>query len=56
MGTGWEHTQGLSIYVIRPDSTNFKELATKTKHWLGSSDLFSDVQSVIFYESTTEVI
>jgi hypothetical protein len=29
MGTGWEHTQGLSIYVIRPDSTNFKELATR---------------------------
>jgi hypothetical protein len=43
-GTGWKHTQKLSIYVIRPDGTDFIELATKTKYCLGSPD-FSPMAS-----------
>lgn len=32
-GTGWEHTQELSIYVIRPDGTGLRKLASKDGYY-----------------------
>lgn len=31
-GTGWESTQELSVYVIRPDGTDFRKVASKDGH------------------------
>ncbi|KAK7182586.1 hypothetical protein DPSP01_012560 [Paraphaeosphaeria sporulosa] len=53
-GTGWEHTQELSIYIIRPDGSGFRQLATKTNYCLGSPKFSPDGKRVIFYEITTE--
>ncbi|KAF2119370.1 hypothetical protein BDV96DRAFT_514901 [Lophiotrema nucula] len=53
-GTGWEHTQELSIYVIRPNGTDFRQLATKTDYCLASPKFSPDGKRVVFYEITTE--
>ncbi|KAJ4288586.1 hypothetical protein N0V90_011823 [Kalmusia sp. IMI 367209] len=53
-GTGWEHTQELSIYVIQPDGSGFRQLATKAEYSLGSPKFSPDGKRVIFYEITTE--
>jgi Tol biopolymer transport system component len=53
-GTGWEHTQELSIYVIRPDGTGFRKLATKEGYCLGSPNFSPDGKRVAFYELTRE--
>ncbi|GKT44025.1 topoisomerase 1-associated factor 1 [Colletotrichum spaethianum] len=53
-GTGWEHTQELSVYVIRPDGTGFRQIATKLGYCLGSPRWSPDGKRVIYYEITTE--
>ncbi|ORY58390.1 uncharacterized protein BCR38DRAFT_460766 [Pseudomassariella vexata] len=53
-GTGWEHTQELSIYVIRPDGTDMRKLAAKDEYCLGSPKWSPDGKRVIFYELTRE--
>ncbi|KAF6815791.1 WD40 domain protein beta propeller [Colletotrichum plurivorum] len=53
-GTGWEHTQELSIYAIRPDGTGFHQLATKPGYCLGSPRWSPDGKRVLYYELTTE--
>ncbi|KNG47794.1 tat pathway signal sequence domain-containing protein [Stemphylium lycopersici] len=53
-GTGWEHTQELSIYVIRSDGTEFRQLATKENYCLGSPKWSPDGKRIIYYEMTTE--
>ncbi|KAF2791643.1 TolB, C-terminal domain-containing protein [Melanomma pulvis-pyrius CBS 109.77] len=53
-GTGWEHTQELSIYVIRPDGTDFRKLATKEGYCLGSPKWSPDGKRIVFYELTRE--
>ncbi|GJC86480.1 tol-pal system protein TolB [Colletotrichum liriopes] len=53
-GTGWEHTQELSIYVIRPDGTDFRQIATKSGYCLGSPKWSPDGKRVLYYEVTTE--
>ncbi|KAH8597789.1 hypothetical protein B0O99DRAFT_684500 [Bisporella sp. PMI_857] len=53
-GTGWEHTQELSIYVIQADGTGFRQLATKAGYCLGSPKWSPDGGRVVFYETTTE--
>ncbi|MEU6540972.1 hypothetical protein [Streptomyces sp. NPDC047000] len=53
-GKGWEHTQELSIYVIRPDGTGFRRLATKPGYCLGSPKWSPDGRRIVYYEITTE--
>lgn len=53
-GTGWEHTQALSIYLIRPDGSDFKQLVAKENYSLGSPKWSPDGSRILFYEITTE--
>ncbi|OBT66013.1 hypothetical protein VE03_03234 [Pseudogymnoascus sp. 23342-1-I1] len=53
-GTGWEHTQTLSIYLIRPDGTDFKQLVAKEGYSLGSPKWSPDGSRILFYEITRE--
>ncbi len=53
-GKGWEHTQELSIYLIRPDGSGFRQLATKPGYCLGSPKWSPDGRRIVYYEITTE--
>jgi Tol biopolymer transport system component len=53
-GTGWEHTQELSIYVIRADGTGFRQVATKPGYCLGSPKWSPDGSRIVYYEITLE--
>jgi Tol biopolymer transport system component len=53
-GHGWEHTQELSIYVIRPDGTGFRKVASKSGYCLGSPRWSPDGRRIAFYEMTVE--
>jgi Tol biopolymer transport system component len=51
---GWEHTQELSVYVIRADGQGFRRIASKPGYCLGSPKWSPDGRRVVFYETTTE--
>lgn len=53
-GHGWEHTQELSIYIIRPDGTGFRKVASKPGYCLGSPKWSPDGRRITFYEMTVE--
>ncbi|KAI9649509.1 hypothetical protein NHQ30_002086 [Ciborinia camelliae] len=53
-GTGWEHTQTLSIYKIRPDGSDFSRVVTKDGYSLGSPKFSPDGERILFYEMTRE--
>jgi Tol biopolymer transport system component len=53
-GQGWEHTQELSIYVIRPNGTGFRKVASKPGYCLGSPQWSPNGKRVVFYEMTVE--
>ncbi len=53
-GRGWEHTQELSIYVIRPDGTGFRKVASRPGYCLGSPKWSPDGNRIVFYEMTVE--
>lgn len=53
-GKGWEHTQELSIYVIRPDGTGFRKVASKPGYCLGSPKWSPDGRRIVFHEMTVE--
>jgi len=53
-GHGWEHTQELSIYIIRPDGTGFRKVASKPGYCLGSPKWSPDGKRIVFYEMTVE--
>jgi Tol biopolymer transport system component len=53
-GHGWEHTQELSIYIIRPDGTGFRKVATRPGYCLGSPQWSPDGKRIVFYEMTVE--
>lgn len=53
-GAGWEHTQELSIYVIRPDGTGFRRVASRPAHCLGSPKWSPDGRRIVYYETQRE--
>ncbi len=53
-GHGWEHTQELSIYVIRADGQGFRRVASRPGYCLGSPKWSPDGRRVAFYEMPTE--
>lgn len=52
--SGWEHTQELSIYAIRPNGSDFRRVASKSGYSLGSPKWSPDGQRIVFYEMTRE--
>lgn len=53
-GHGWEHTQELAIYVIKPDGTGFRQVSQR-KGWCQGSPKWSlDGRRIAFYEMTVE--
>lgn len=53
-GAGWEHTQELSIYIIRPDGTGLTKVASHPGYCLGSPKWSPDGRHIVFYEMTVE--
>ncbi|MFG2593129.1 hypothetical protein [Streptomyces sp. NPDC048438] len=53
-GAGWEHTQELSIYIIRPNGSGFRQVATRDGYCLGSPKWSPDGSRIVFYEITVE--
>jgi Tol biopolymer transport system component len=51
---GWEHTQGLRIYIIRPDGTGFREVASRADYALGAPKWSPDSKRIVFYAMTDE--
>lgn len=51
---GWERTQESAIYVIRPDGSGLRKIASNPGHADGSPEWSPDGTSVVFYEATQE--
>jgi Tol biopolymer transport system component len=51
---GWERTQESSIYVIRPDGSGLKRVATHPGYAEGSPAWSPDGNSLVFYETDVE--
>jgi Tol biopolymer transport system component len=49
---GWEHSQELAIYVIRPDGSDLRLVTNRTRYCLGSPKWSPDGKRLIFYEMT----
>ncbi|CAG7990418.1 unnamed protein product [Penicillium olsonii] len=52
--SGWEHTQELSIYAIRPNGSDFRRVASKSGYCLGSPRWSPNGQRILYYEMTRE--
>ncbi|KAF3767261.1 tricorn protease N-terminal domain-containing protein [Cryphonectria parasitica EP155] len=52
--SGWEHTQELSIYAIRPDGSGYRKVVNNSGYSLGSPKFSPDGSRIVFYEMTTE--
>ncbi len=53
-GAGWEHTQELSIYAIRPDGTGFRRVSARPGYCQGSPRWSRDGKRIVFYEALIE--
>ncbi|KXS95022.1 hypothetical protein AC578_135 [Pseudocercospora eumusae] len=53
-GTGWQHTQELSIYAIRPNGSDFRLVTKKSGYCLGSPVFSPDGKRIVFYEMPRE--
>ncbi|CAG7918141.1 unnamed protein product [Penicillium olsonii] len=51
---GWEHTQELGIYVIRPDGSDLRCVTRRPGYSLGSPKWSPDGRRIVFYEMTRE--
>ncbi|KAF4123042.1 Periplasmic component of the Tol biopolymer transport system [Geosmithia morbida] len=53
-GTGWEHTQELSVYIAHPDGTGFRKVIGQDGYSLGSPRWSPDGSRLVYYNMTTE--
>lgn len=53
-GTGWEHTQSLSIYVIRPNGSDFRQIINQTGYSLATPQWSPDGTRIIYNMLMTE--
>ena len=53
-GAGWEHTQELSVYIIRADGSGFRQVASRPSYCLGSPKWSPDGKRIVFYETLAE--
>jgi Tol biopolymer transport system component len=53
-GTGWEHTQNLSIYSITPQGTNFRLVYSEPGMTFGSPKFSPDGKRIVFYGLTLQ--
>ncbi|KAI2831970.1 hypothetical protein CBS133816_1847 [Aspergillus niger] len=52
--TGWETTQELSLYAIRPNGSDFRQIISKPYYSLGSPKWSADGKRIVYYEMTRE--
>jgi Tol biopolymer transport system component len=52
-GSGWEHVQKLSIYIIHPDGTGLRQI-TKTELCDGAPKWAPDGKTLVYYEIAVE--
>lgn len=53
-GTGWEHTQTLSIYLIRPDGSDLRQLISEDEYSLGTPAWSADGSRILFNRVSRE--
>ncbi|TVY83211.1 Protein TolB [Lachnellula suecica] len=53
-GTGWEHTQQLSIYVVRPNGSDFRKVIGESQYSLGTPKWSADGTRIIYNNMTVE--
>lgn len=53
-GTGWEHTQTLSLYLARPNGSDFRKVIGGSGVSLGTPRWSSDSKRLVYYNITTE--
>ncbi|KAF9894170.1 hypothetical protein FE257_009143 [Aspergillus nanangensis] len=47
-GTGWEHTQTLSIYMIRPNGSDFRQVVSQPGYSLGTPQWSPDGDRILY--------
>ncbi len=53
-GRGWEHLQETSLYLVRPDSKDFRRLYAKPGFAAGAPKWSPDGKQIVFYEIPVE--
>jgi Tol biopolymer transport system component len=53
-GVGWEHTQALGIYAIRPNGTDFHLIINQTDYSLATPQWSRDASRIIYNNLTSE--
>ncbi|KAF7533361.1 hypothetical protein G7054_g7152 [Neopestalotiopsis clavispora] len=53
-GTGWEHTQTLSIYVVRPDGSDLRQVVSEDGYSLGTPAWSPDGSRILFNRVSRE--
>ncbi|KAJ5707537.1 hypothetical protein N7488_007338, partial [Penicillium malachiteum] len=53
-GSGWEHTQELSPYTVRPNGSDFRHVSSRSNYTQGSPKFSPDGKRLVFYEMLTE--
>ncbi|KAJ5712688.1 tat pathway signal sequence domain-containing protein [Penicillium malachiteum] len=53
-GVGWEHTQNLGIYIVRPDGTGFRKILHEHGFSLGTPQWSADGKRLIYNNMTRE--